>query len=72
MPVVPLDSGGYGSAEDVVDATKGTSGSSAAAESIFYPWDSYPPLALTAEGAAIEVDSAPALPPLAAECGGLP
>ena len=66
MPVDPLAGGGHAPAEDP-DTTKGTAGSSSAAENILYPREDLPPPAFTAEGAEIEVDSPPALTPHAAE-----
>ena len=71
MPVDPLAGGGNTPAEDVSDTAKDPSGSSTAAESIFYPRGDLPPPAFTSEGVEIEVDPPPALTLLAAELGGL-
>ena len=72
VPVDPLAGDGNAPAEDVVDTTKDTLGSSTAAESIIYPRDDLPPPVFTADGAESEVDSPPAPTPLAAEFVSLP
>ena len=71
VPVDPLAGGGNAPAKDIADTSKGTLGSTEAAESIIYPRDDLPPPVFTADGAEIEVDFPPTPTPLAAAFGSL-